>query len=116
MATNDKKLECSHTYSDIATYLTSGTYPVDADRALKRSLRKRCAYFTMDAGHLHYIGGKVKQRPRLVVQSEEEQLRLIQTTHDTAHFGRDKTLSQLSERYYWPEMYSQVCTYVSVKL
>ena len=27
------------------------------------SLCKRAAYFTMDAGHLHYIGEKVKQRP-----------------------------------------------------
>ena len=68
----------------------------------------------MDAGLLHYIGGKIKQRPRLVVQSEGEQLRLIKTIHDTAHLGRDKTLSQLNERYYWPEMYNQVCSYVSL--
>ena len=68
----------------------------------------------MDAGLLHYIGGKVKQRPRLVVQSEREQLRLIKTIHDTAHLGRDKTLSQLNEQYYRPEMYNQVCSYVSL--
>lgn len=86
-----KKSECKHSYTDIAKYLTSGTYPAGADKALKCSLRKRCTYFTMDAGHLHYIGGKVKERPRLV-QSEKEQLRLIQTTHDTAQFRRDKTL------------------------
>ena len=108
--------ECSYTYDDVAAYLTSGTYPPGADKALKRSLRKRSAYFTMDAGHLHYIGGKGKHRPRLVVQSEEEQLRLIRTTHDTAHLGRDKTLSQLNERYYWPDMYNQICAYVSLKL
>ena len=93
--------------------MKSGTYPEGANKALKRSLRKRSEYFTMDAGHLRYIGGKVKQRPRLAVQSEEEQLKLIRTMHDTAHLGRDKTLSQLNERYYWPEMYNQVCSYVS---
>ena len=60
------------------------------------------------------VGGKDKKKPRLVVQSEEEKLRLIKTTHDTAHLGRDKILSQLNERYYWPSMYSQVCEYVSL--
>ena len=45
------------------------------------------------------------------MQSEEEQLRFVKTTHDTAHLGR---LSQLNERYYWPSMYSQVCEYVSL--
>ena len=52
-------------------------------------------------------------KPRLVVSEEKEQLRLIQNVHDQAHLGRDKTLSQLNERYYWPEMYKQICTYVS---
>ena len=114
MATDSKeskKSECNHSYTDIANYLTSGMYPMGADKAIKRSLGKRCRYFTIYAGHLHYIGGKVKQQPRLVVQREEEQLRLIQTTHDTAHLGRDKNLSQRNERYYWPEMYiySSLC-------
>ena len=107
--------DSTHSFVDISNYLTSSVYPVGADKASKRSLRKRAEYFTMDAGLLHYIGGKVKQRPRLVVQSEGEQLRLIKTIHDTAHLGRDKTLSLLNERYYWPEMYNQVCSYVSLK-
>ena len=36
----------------------------------------------------HYIGGKVKQQARLVVQSEAEQLRLIKMIHDIPHLGR----------------------------
>ena len=87
-------VDSTHSFVNISNYLTSGVYPVGSDKASKRSLHKREAYFTMDAGLFHYIGGKVKQRPRLVVQSEGEQLRLIKTIH---HLGRDKTLSQLNE-------------------
>ena len=100
-------------FSDIANYLSHGTYPAGADEATKSSLRKRSKFFTMEGGHLHYVGGKVKQNPRLVVQSMDEQQRLIKTIHDTAHIGRDKVLSQLTKRYYWPDMYKQVCEYVS---
>ena len=97
-----KDVTCHQTYVDIANYLKSGTYPEGADKVQERSIRRRSEFFTMDAGHLQYIGGKVKQRPRLVQQSEEEQLRLIRTMHNTAHLVRDK-MSQLNGRYYWPE-------------
>ena len=33
--------------------------------------------FCYGADHLHYIGGKVKKKPRLVVHSEDEQLKII---------------------------------------
>ena len=49
-----------------------------------------------------------------MVEGEQEQMNLIRTIHDVAHLGRDKILSQLNERYYWPEMYKQVCDYVSL--
>ena len=51
-----------------------------------------------------YIGGKVKKTPRLVVEGDHEQMNIIQRIHDVAHLGRDKILSQLNERYYWPNM------------
>ncbi len=85
----------------------------------KGGVRKRAKYFVME-GYLHYIGGKKKQSPRLVICNNSEQLRLINTVHDQAHLGRDKTLShcqfQLTEKYYWaywPSMYEQVGAYVS---
>ena len=99
-------------FSDIANYLSHGTYPAGADEATKSSLRKRSKFFTMERGHLHYVGGKVKKNPTLVIQSVDEQQRLIKTIHDTAHLGRDKALSQLTKRYCWPDMY-KVCQYVS---
>ena len=57
-------------------------------------IRKRSKFDTMEGGHLHYVGGKVKKNPTLVIQSVDEQQRLIKTIHDTAHLGRDKCQRQ----------------------
>ena len=77
----------------------------------KRELRKRAAFFNVEAGHLYYVGGKTKQRPRLVIEKEEDQLKNVNTVHEAGYLGRDKTLAQISDRYYWPELYNQVCSY-----
>ncbi len=50
-----------HSYSAITAYLQSGTYPSDADRKQKNSLRKRVKFFVLLAGKLHYIGGHGKK-------------------------------------------------------
>ena len=110
ISSND--VDARYKYSDVANYLSSGIYPAGANKATKSGLRKRSKVFTVEDGHLHYISGKVKKKPRLVVQSVDEQQRLSKTIHDTAHLGRDKTLSQLNERYYWSDMYKQVCAYI----
>ena len=103
--------ECQYSFTAIKEYLTGGVYP---DKKSKQGLRKRSKYFILDSGHLMYIGGKVKKTPRLVVEGDHEQMNIIQRIHDVAHLGRDKILSQLNERYYWPNMYKQVCEYVSL--
>lgn len=60
----------------------------------------------------HYVGGKIKKNPRLVVQSVDEQQCLVKTIHDTAHLERDKTLSLLTEHWLLLSRYVQtsVCT------
>lgn len=107
------KSQYTYSFATIRDYLTSGVYPEGFDKPAKHGLRKRSKFFVVDAGHLHYIGGKVKKKPRLVVENEDDQVKLIKEIHEAAHLGRDKILSQLNERYYWPEMYKQVCAYVS---
>ena len=59
-------------YSDIAKCLSTGAYSADADKATKGSIRKCSKFFVLEGGHLHYIGGKVKKSPRLVVHNEDE--------------------------------------------
>ncbi len=43
-----------HSYSAIAIYLQCGTYPEDADKKQKNSLRKRAKFFVMLDSKLHY--------------------------------------------------------------
>ena len=60
------------------------------------------------------IEGKTKQRPRMVIEKEEVQLKIVKTVHEEGHLGSDKTLVQITaDRYYWPELYNQLCSYVS---
>ncbi len=110
-----------YTFAEIFEYLLHGQYPVEADKSYKHGLRKRCKFFTQEAGRLYYIGGERKGKAtaadsnarRLVVISKEERQRIIRSIHDEGHLGRDKTLAQINGRYYWPEMYKEICAYVS---
>ena len=79
-------------------------YVTNALKEYKRGLRKRAAFFSAEAGHLYYVGSKsrkAKQRPRIVIEKEEVQLKIVKTVHEEGHLGRDKTLAQISDRYYW---------------
>ena len=104
-------------YSEIYDYLVHQQYPDGVDREFKHALRKRAKFFTHEEGRLFYAGGvkcRAKYKPRLVVSDEDTKKRIISSIHDQAHLGRDKTLSEITPRYYWPDMYNDICSYVSV--
>ena len=109
--------DCSqsrYSFTEIIDYLAHGKYPMNVDKQYKHGLRKRSKFFCEQHGQLYYIGGqKDKQKPRLVIENESEKQRIMSSTHDQAHLGRDKTTSEVSMRYYWPNMYEDVCAYVS---
>ena len=42
---NDNIIDVRNSFSDIATYLSCGTYPADATEATKSSLHKRSKFF-----------------------------------------------------------------------
>lgn len=58
----------------------------------KQGLRKRSAFFSAEAGHLYSVDGNTKQRPRMVIQKQEDQLKII---YEEAHLRRDNTLAQI---------------------
>ncbi len=83
----------TYSYTEIRNYVIDQKYPPGKDKEYKRGLRKHSKFFTVEGDRLYYIGGKKKQKPRLVFEREEEQKKIITTIHDQGHFGRDKTMS-----------------------
>ena len=41
--------------------------------------------------------GKTKQRPRMVIEKEEDQLKIVKTVHEEGHLVSDKMLAQISD-------------------
>ena len=84
-------------YGEVHTYLSSGEYSPDCDKNYKRSLGRKAANFKVEEGRLYYIGNQekrpgVKQRTdvrRIVVESEEEQRRIIRLIFDKAILVRE---------------------------
>ena len=113
MKVEEDAAKAKYTFSEIYHYVVHKTYPSHADKLYKHGLRKRSKFFTADRQRLYYIGRKGSEKPRLVVESAEERRRIIGSIHDQAHLGRDKT-SEITARYYWPEMYNDVSSYVSL--
>ena len=72
-SSDDVDARYSYYQCNIANYLLSGIYPAGANKATKSGLYKRSKFFTVEGGHLHYIGGKIKKKHRLVLQSVDKQ-------------------------------------------
>jgi hypothetical protein len=46
------------------------------------------------------------------VEKKEEQVKILSRTHDISHLGRDKLLSVVQHKYYWPGLYTDATEYV----
>ena len=80
----------------------------------RRGLGERNKSFTADGGRLYYVGGEKSngnENPCLVMENAEERRIII---HSQAHMGRDKTSSEISSRYYCPELYNDVFAHMYV--
>ena len=121
MARASKQIKPDGKYSflEIYNYLIDGDIPLTANncKQYNHGLQKRSKYFTTMEGRLYYIGGGARinsdRKSRLVIENTDERERIIKSIHDQAHLGRDKTVSAISNKYYWPNMYNEVCLYVS---
>ena len=81
-------------YSEVFEYIKFGRYPPESTSKYKRSLRRKANNFRVHEGRLYYIGNQetrkqksAKSVQRLVIETEEEQQRLISAVHEDGHLG-----------------------------
>ena len=99
-------------YNEMWNYLKYGKYPEGADKGKKRDIRKKCEPFLLENDELYHKpkSGTGNMAKKVVLSTEKE--RIIQACHDNVvsggHFGRDKTFSKISQKYYWKGMKDDV--------
>lgn len=115
-----KRFEKDTYFGDIVRYLVLGTAAGDDLTAanIEREQRKaahRAVGFEVAEGKLWRVGGKGSIRaPRVECIPKAEGPALALATHEaTGHFGRDLTILTLQDKYFWPNMRSDVITAVT---
>ena len=95
------------------SYLRSGQYPLGISKQEKAVIRKRSKTFQIVDGFLHYNG---KDGLHQVVTDDRTKCKILEACHDDkvggCHFGRDKTASKVSARYYWKGIMQDVEAWV----
>ena len=51
--------------------------------------------------------------PRLVVNDEKQQKKIVSMIHDEQHLGINRTTEMVCTKYYWPRMTKDIMSYVS---
>lgn len=107
-------------FGEITQYLVLGTVygddmtPSNVERAQRRAAHRAVGFEVAD-GKLWRVAGKGSHRaPRVECIPKREGLALALATHEaTGHFGRDLTILTLQERYFWPNLRSDVITAIT---
>ena len=103
-------------FKDIYAYLNDGSLP-DNPKSAKRIIYESGQYQIDDGVLLHFY------EPRRSKSTDKEPIRqlalpkvlrndILNSFHDSAHFGVDKTFYSIRQFYYWPKMYQDVKDYI----
>ena len=71
--------------------------------------------FSLSKGVLYKLNKSGRGRKELLVMPSFLRRDIIESCHDTptsGHFGREKTLARIAERYWWPGMKESVAAYI----
>eukprot|EP01088_Endostelium_zonatum_P003701 TRINITY_DN1489_c0_g1_i1.p1 TRINITY_DN1489_c0_g1~~TRINITY_DN1489_c0_g1_i1.p1 ORF type:complete len:1387 (-),score=354.22 TRINITY_DN1489_c0_g1_i1:3213-7373(-) len=95
----------------IMDYLIYGKSPVDEDAEIKRYV-KECL---IEEGKLYKVDYKLREPKQCLWIPESKVENIIEEFHGSllgGHCGFERTLAKISERYFFPLMYSRVKNYV----
>lgn len=100
----------------LGIYKATLRLPKDMTPAQKRALIAKAERYVLSGGLLYEIispRGNKHQVPKRVVGLTESRERILKACHDQlGHRGREATFHQISERYTWERLYSQVEAYI----
>ena len=104
----------SNTYYILVQFLTDHTLPNNLDKEKQRKMKNKARYFIVVNGLLYKRNKKEPTRPFKVVKHNEIKTILYNLHSDplAGHFGIDETFRRTALRYYWPQMFEDIRTYV----
>ena len=111
----------SDKYRNLSKYLKKKIYPEGFTKQNKTTLRKFAKKFEYDSKleSLFYVAKEEDGTAlRRLVITEEEKARVFEECNPTpfsGHAGLDNTLTQIKERFYWPDYYKDTIEMVSYK-
>ena len=116
-------IECNTSidnFDDVSLYLMNQTYAPGMTKGQKANIRKKSKNFILINGALYYKKCNKNNLPDLnlkVITDPSEKKKIIERCHVPngidGHFGQKKTLSALSNTYYWLGQSNDVKKYVS---
>ena len=98
-------------YEDLVKYLDTLAYPENYNDKRKTQLRKNSTHYFVKN---HILYRHTKNGGRRVILPEQVEVILYNLHQDMsgAHLGVEAVLEKVKERYYWPQMYEDVKSYV----
>ena len=110
----EKKKKEPMSYDEVFLYVSDKKYSC-SDDSRKRAIRSKAAGFITADGVLITLE-KNSIEPRRWIRDLETRMQILKSCHhglEGGHFGRDKTRSKISARYYWQGLGEDVEKWVS---
>eukprot|EP00731_Ephydatia_muelleri_P022827 Em0015g410a len=99
-------------YDTLLAFFCDCKYPPECSKNEKDCIRRRAKNFIVKEGLLFY---RDKHNKEYRVVTKKEKMKVLDGCHSAelggGHFGRDKTLLKISERFYWIGMVNDVKEY-----
>src|SRR5688572_6217241 len=98
-------------YQHISEFIKANTIPVDVTEDKRKEIIKYSKHYTLVNNLLFKKSGM--KHLRVIKDSEVESLLFMLHSHPLGgHFGIDKVVRKIKEKYYWPQYVEDVKNYI----
>ncbi|CAG2208000.1 MMAB [Mytilus edulis] len=103
-------------YEDIFNYTNFQEYRIGLTENQKRKIRNRVRDFMVKNGQLYYIKDTPDERLVITKDKKDSIIKLCHVGTGPSHLGRNKTISKISDSYYWLGIVKDVTDFVKTCL